>query len=247
MDPLKYGKVTYIDRMANTYIVKINAMNEAHVTISDKSNKVEIFSNGDLIMKYTDRLIDQSKFIRTIGDNSYLFKNDSLELFKTIKPIRFIKKRKQSRKLNERFITLDIETFIENNEHVPYLIACFDGKNSNSFFLSDYESKEDMFKACILSLCKAKYHRYRIYIHNLANFDGIFLLKELVKIGKVKPLINDGKLIQIQLEFTPENTNYSIILEFRDNYKIYYYHFQNYFICNRFRYNFSIFCYRRCN
>lgn len=36
-----------------------------------------------------------------------------------------------------------------------------------------------MLTNCILSLCRFKYNNYKIYVHNLANFDGIFLLKIL--------------------------------------------------------------------
>lgn len=81
----------------------------------------------------------------------------------------------------------------------------YDGKKANSFYLTDYKSSEDMIKTCIISLCRWKYHKNKIYIHNLANFDGIFILKILVKIGAAtgcKILMNNGKLISIDLDFT---------------------------------------------
>ena len=71
-----------------------------------------------------------------------------------------------------------------------------------------------------LSLARAKYNRYKVYIHNLANFDGIFLLRVLVKLGNVNVLMNNGKLISIELKFTPIDSNYSIVLDFRDSYQI---------------------------
>lgn len=120
-----------------------------------------------------------------------------LKVSKYHKPI---KSKSPSRNLNENFITLDIETYInQENKHEPYLICYFDGKRANDFYLTDYKSSEDMIKACILSLCRFKYNRYKIYIHNLANFDGIFLLRNLVTLGELKVLLNKGKLISIDL------------------------------------------------
>lgn len=89
--------------------------------------------------------------------------------------------------MNERFITLDIETRVIKNEEVPYLIAWFYGKVSKSLFLTYYlNSPDEMIKNCILSLCRFKYHNSRIYMHNLAKFDGIFLLRILAQLGKIK-------------------------------------------------------------
>ena len=75
-----------------------------------------------------------------------------------------------------KVITMDIETKIVSGEHVPYLICYYEGKQSHPFYANDYKSSEDMLKECILSLCKDKFNNYKIYIHNLANFDGIFLM-----------------------------------------------------------------------
>jgi hypothetical protein len=50
-----------------------------------------------------------------------------------------------------------------------------------------------------------KYDNYQVYIHNLANFDGIFLLKILANLGKVKPIIHNNDIIKIG--FTLNNYN----------------------------------------
>jgi hypothetical protein len=49
----------------------------------------------------------------------------------------------------------------------------------------------------------------------MAKFDIIFLLKYLVKIGKVEPIIHNSKIISIKLKYGPNN-EYSI--EFKDSY-----------------------------
>lgn len=42
-----------------------------------------------------------------------------------------------------------------------------------------------------------KYDNYQVYIHNLAKFDGIFLLKILTELGEIKPIIHHKDLISI--------------------------------------------------
>jgi hypothetical protein len=46
-----------------------------------------------------------------------------------------------------------------------------------------------------------KYENHKVYIHNLSNFDGIFLLKILVKLGYCQPIIHNDRIISIQLNF----------------------------------------------
>jgi hypothetical protein len=99
------------------------------------------------------------------------------------------------------FITLDIETFIQNNTLIPYLICFYDGKTSNSFWLGDYKNIETMILDCLKSIFIRKYNGYSVYMHNMAKFDIIFLLKYIVKIYK------DGDLAFIYKDHkTDENT-----------------------------------------
>jgi hypothetical protein len=72
-------------------------------------------------------------------------------------------------------MTLDIETFInDNNEMIPYCICVYDGNKNYSYYLTDYNNYHDMIKIAISSLLKPKYNNYKIYIHNLSNFDATF-------------------------------------------------------------------------
>ena len=50
-------------------------------------------------------------------------------------------------------------------------------------------------------LNKRKYHNQKIYIHNLSNFDGVFLLKHLDNIGKVFFLKREDRILSIKLYF----------------------------------------------
>jgi DNA polymerase type B, organellar and viral len=59
-----------------------------------------------------------------------------------------------------------------------------------------------------------KYDNYQIYIHNMAGFDGIFLLKILTELGNIKPIIHNGDLISINFKFK----NYVVV--FKDSLKL---------------------------
>jgi DNA polymerase family B len=235
MEPLKYGKLTYYDKATNTYIIQITPLTQAHITPSVlpqhsqqqegfNENKVEIFKNGCMILEYTDKMVDDNTFIRTLGKNIYQYNlTGELELFlrKLVsKPTKFIKPVKTSKNKIFKAITMDIETKIINDQHVPYLITWHDGKKSQSFFVSDYANSDEMMEACVLSLCRDKYNNHKVYIHNLANFDGIFLMKILIKLGEVKPIMNKGKLITIQFKFNNPNSDKAIVIHFRDSYQI---------------------------
>jgi len=61
-----------------------------------------------------------------------------------------------------------------------------------------------MITDAIKSLMRRKYYGYHIYIHNLANFDSIFLIKSMLKINKnsdIDIIRHQGKLISISLTF----------------------------------------------
>jgi hypothetical protein len=53
-----------------------------------------------------------------------------------------------------------------------------------------------------------KYDNYKIYIHNLSGFDGIFLLKILAELGIVKPIIHNQKIISIGFKMNGYNVTF---------------------------------------
>ena len=127
---------------------------------------------------------------------------------------KFIEKTKKSENLINNFLTLDIETFVENNTLIPFLICFYDGKKSYSFGLWDYENVEGMILDCLKSIFIRKYTNYKVYIHNLAKFDIIFLLKYLAKVGSLQPVIHNGRIISLIVKYG----KYQV--EFRDSYLI---------------------------
>jgi hypothetical protein len=94
-------------------------------------------------------------------------------------------------------LTLDIETFIKDGVHVPYVICIFDGENKYSYSLLDYKNSDVMLVTAIKNIMCKKYDNYKVYIHNMSGFDGIFLLKLLANLGECQPIIHNDKIISI--------------------------------------------------
>ena len=70
-----------------------------------------------------------------------------------------------------------------------------------------------MIISALKDLMIKKYDNYKVYIHNLAGFDGIFLLKILAKLGKVKPIIHNEKIISIGFKFNGYNLTFKDSLQ----------------------------------
>lgn len=96
----------------------------------------------------------------------------------------------------------------------PYAICFFDGKKVKSFYLTDYKDSNEMLTFAISSLLKRKHTGYKVYVHNLSNFDGIFILKVLSSLEdiSIKPIIKDGKFIEVKIMFNKYN------IKFRDSF-----------------------------
>lgn len=232
MDPLKYGKLIILEKgdQGNSYYMKLTPLTFAKIIKTDTlKNDVIIYRKGNPILEYNDTHIIKdgiNYLVRNINSNKYYYQLDgNLALVCINKLCKFIKPlpQKKSIKLNNKIITLDIETRVINGVHIPYLISWFKdtSKNNGSYYLKDYNNPDEMIKACILELCRFKFNYHKIYIHNFANFDGIFLLKNLTDLSNdVNVIINNGKLISIEFKFKKEHWKNPMVLSFRDSYQI---------------------------
>ena len=216
-NPLDYGKL--LRKNDNIYFININKKTTVIIDVIDngkeKYNLVEYYQNGVLIYKWKDTYINDNSFKREIGKSIYTYENNELKLFRVIKSSKPIKSIKTQKNLNEKIITMDLETRNLNSQYVSYLISWYDGINNYSYFITDYNNNVDlMIRNAILDLYNRKYDNYKVYLHNLANFDGIFLLKILSKIGYCESIIHKGKLISIQFNC---NNN---VFHFKDSYQL---------------------------
>jgi DNA polymerase type B, organellar and viral len=154
----------------------------------------------------------------------------------------------------KKFITLDFETIcnidqLDTNPTKidPILLSSYDFYNNelNSVkfekpFYSEFnpllakEENEEITNSNLSLLSKYltnfmshKYHKFRIYAHNLSNFDGIFILYALYFLEsynniKVIPTRRDNKLISIKVLFDYDGKykRYRHYIIFHDSYSI---------------------------
>jgi hypothetical protein len=135
MIPSDFGSILKTIKTENSTIFIIQ--NELGQTITleqfENYNLVTIASKGTILISFKDDFINYTEFIRTIDNKKYYFKNNSQVLFMKELKTKFISKIKKSEELTNKFITLDIETFIKNGELIPYLICIYDGENKLVF------------------------------------------------------------------------------------------------------------------
>jgi len=216
-NPLDYGKLINQINYENYSLYILQTKDNLIVRISkyDNYNQIEILSGGDIIVKFRDEFISDNKFIRILDNKKYYFENNQQILYTKEKKTKFISKLAQTKILNNNFITLDIETYIKDGILIPYVISIYDGKMEFTFSIWEYNNHEQMILTALKSIMIRKYNDYNVYIHNMAKFDIIFLLKYLVKLGAVQPIIHNGKIISIKLNFGEDN-KYNI--QFKDSY-----------------------------
>jgi phage antirepressor YoqD-like protein len=230
MNPLEYGYVIF--QSDQIYIIGISRGTIATIeTNLSGINDVKIHRDHMLAFKYKDIYIDQNKFKRILNNRTYIYSREdenqdfSLELLRIEKPARFITIKKKDMNQNDKIITLDIETYKNDSKSqeggqgglTPYLISWFDGNKHQSYFLKDYNSPEEMITKALSDLKRPKYHNHKVYIHNLAGFDGYFIIKELSNLGILTPIIHDGKIISLKLSFSNANETKYFSLLFLDS------------------------------
>lgn len=229
MNPLEYGELLHYDKALKMYLILIKPLLIAKIYIKKLVNNVEILKSGKLVLTYKDKFINEQSFERIIGYNHYVYikENDIfiLDLFKVEKPVRFIESKKVDKNINEKIITLDIETYDKMDESgnikkLVYNLSWYDGSITKSYYITDYNNQNELLFKAIKDLCKAKYHSHKIYIHNFANFDAVFLIKELLNHGIVDPIIHKGRIVTVSLTYPSKNNSKFYTIYFRDSYQL---------------------------
>jgi hypothetical protein len=222
MNYTEWGEI--ISESENLILVKKRNSNAIYnITVNEKEILVKLILNNRILLEFTDKVINNgnlNSFVRTIKNQEYIFLDGNCILKKIKKECKFLKKIQAQGFISKKYVTMDLETRINESDNtmVVYAVSIFDGKDSISFYITDYTDSDDMLKNAIKYLMKPKFHNYKIYIHNFSFFDGIFLLRILSEMtnNTIKPIFRDGRIIELKFPFFTSSNN-KVNLYFRDS------------------------------
>ena len=191
-DYSSWGHVLYEDNNFIRIQDKKNINKTYNINIGKGANpvvKVDILNHEEVFLSFQDTKLKatpadaghnaENIFIRKFKDMEYYIEKNTEKTLLTIYRYKtdHIKPIKKETLLNNKYITLDIETMVISDEHVPYCVCVYDGEKTQSFYLSDYssnlENSREMIKDVISFLLKPKYSGHVVYAYNLSHFDGI--------------------------------------------------------------------------
>jgi hypothetical protein len=204
MNPSDYGVIkgtTSFDTFTRYFVIDNSKVFQIDVYLGGLINKVTIL--GAINLEWTDTRLtsdlgDAYTFKREIKKSTIYFIDSEVVLSKQLLNAKAFNKMKADRKFTSEFITMDIETIKQSNGKLaPYLICGYDRIN----YITSYNNDPKVLFASFFEdlLSKIKPGLTTIYAHNLSSFDGIFLMKYLLKYGEVNPLLHNGKLMRIKV------------------------------------------------
>jgi len=102
---------------------------------------------------------------------------------------------------DSQYLAFDIEAYIDNDEYIPYSCAFYKGFKNDKYIYREYNlihfnHWEDMLNKALIDIFNL-FPNHTVYVHNLGGFDSLYFIKPLFKIGNVKTLFKDNKLISI--------------------------------------------------
>lgn len=225
MNPSEYGEIivdNYVQLEGEYFhrfvAVKGDKTYQIDVYNDGLINKVRILGNIDL--SWMDTKIGEigtDIFKREIKKSTIYFMDGEKVLRKQILNAKPFRKLVYDAHQSNNFYTIDIETTNHNGKLIPYLICAFDGKDYVTSYGNDQKSLFTTFFNQLLSNIKPG-STTTVYAHNLSNFDGVFLLRHLLPIGKVEPLIFNGKLMSIKVKIAGNKKSQNKMIIFKDSY-----------------------------
>lgn len=191
-------------------LTRISKGFEVKITLGDVEivciDKIE----GDRIMReYKDLILCYDKETKGVFiTGEYKFKS--------------IPKKKKDLMIQNKYITLDIETYLVNGVHTPYAIGYYsfnklrNRENFKYYYIKDYKTTEIMINKLIEDLFKV-FNRYIVYTHNLGRYDAIFILKS-IDLAKYKVTLIDQNNAYIYIKVEEIMTNK--VIHFHDSFKL---------------------------
>ena len=213
MIPEDYGTIIATTKLDNLtrYIVTNKEKRLYQIDMSEDSMVNIVTILGPANLERTDTKLIEG-FKREIGKSTVYFVDGESVLVKQQRPAKPFSSRSEDKHLIKKFVTIDIETITDSNGKLqPYLINGYDGRQHITSYGDDLSILFNDFITKLLSLCKKSI--LLVYAHNLSGFDGIFLMKHLLKHGEITPLVFNGKIMSIRFK---SKCNQTII--FKDSY-----------------------------
>ena len=155
-----------------------------------------LFSNQEIVYRFEDVLIEGNLFIRFMDKYAIYIDNFSITYFDRLLNNSFISPSRPNLKLNTNIVTFDIETYVKDGKFVPFCCGWYQGDLMRTYYLTDFNSHYDMLLLALTEMLDFNPNA-KVYIHNLANFDYMFLIKVLFKNFIVKPYFKDNKMINL--------------------------------------------------
>jgi DNA polymerase elongation subunit (family B) len=212
-DPLQFGSPIVLGESMS--FVQVSKTSVAVIRKDGNKNHVQMFSSGYLTLEFTDTIVNENTFVRKIGKNEMTVVDGEIKLYTAPKKSRFINSISKAEKLENKNLTLDIETKVTKGGVVsPFLVSVYDGIVAKSFYISDYVSDYEMLISAVEYIMVRRNNYHQVYVHNLAGFDAVFLIRTLSHLGRPKIVMNKGKLISIGFTYN------SCTVVFKDSYQL---------------------------
>jgi hypothetical protein len=229
MNPSEYGNIlvdNYIqtaDGNLHRFVVE-NGKTSYIIDVSSDTLVNNVRIQGAIDLQWIDTKISDEVFKREIGKSMIYFMGGEKVLRKKQLSAKPFTRLSTDTNLNSEFITMDIETVTNNSKLIPYLICAYNGKDYITSYANGSLDQKALFSSFIsqlLSFFTKGSNNLTVYAHNFSGFDGIFLLRHLLSLGKVEPLIFNGKLMSIKIRLNSKLANgkyYGKTITFKDSY-----------------------------
>ena len=221
MDFTTWGETKIADDYKSAIVLKYKSKAKYYITINEYSLYVELCLNNKILFNFTDTMLERNSltfFSRNLKTHNYIYKDNKLIIKEIERKCKYLKTSKKDLNLVKKILTMDLETITINNVMTPVCISIFDGFQSSSFYLSDFDNSDEMLIAAIESILVPKFNNHFVYLHNFSFFDSVFLIKILSSFNaKIYPVIRDNRIIDFKFIYSKSNKNL-ITLNFRDSY-----------------------------
>lgn len=193
--------------------------------------------SGNLIKKIIDLYHDNNLWTREKDNVFITLENDNIKNISRKIKLDFIKNPSNyypyKEQANPNFGVLDLESFEDEDGlgkvyNIGY-VSNLNKKNINTYYLSDITNYNSnlLIILCIDSLLVPEYHKFIWYIHNMGNFDIIYIYKVLTEFNlnkkeeyyKLETLYKNNRMLRLTIRIKYKYNKY-LKITFVDSYNI---------------------------